>query len=243
MSKDQKISRVLVVFGSSSDSSIYNNILSELEQSDNFVTEFKVLSAHRNPTELGELIRSAHYDFIIAGAGLAAHLPGVIASITEKVVIGVPIAAHMGGMDATLSIVQMPKGVPVLSTAPTTSLESVKFLNSLKKYQFNKINVVANGVDLQEFLIEDYGISINVSERIYEDFLNIIVVPLDRYSDVDFCIDKDGVKIYMPFVSAASKKDIQTALTLFTVMERGGVWVGLNNFKNAIISCKKLGVC
>jgi len=75
--------------------------------------EVKVLSAHRNPKELEEYIKTTDADVFIAMAGLAAHLPGFIASRTEKPVIGVPLNVALGGLDALLSIVQMPRGVPV----------------------------------------------------------------------------------------------------------------------------------
>jgi 5-(carboxyamino)imidazole ribonucleotide mutase len=76
-------------------------------------TEIKVLSAHRNPVELEKYIRSSKAKIYIAIAGLAAHLPGFIASRTDKPVIGVPLNVMLGGLDSLLSIVQMPKGIPV----------------------------------------------------------------------------------------------------------------------------------
>ncbi len=75
--------------------------------------EIRVLSAHRNPAELDNYISKSDAEVFIAIAGLSAALPGVVASRTGKPVIGVPVSAKLGGMDALLSIVQMPKGVPV----------------------------------------------------------------------------------------------------------------------------------
>ncbi len=79
--------------------------------------EVKVLSAHRTPDELREYVLTAKdVEVFIAAAGKAAHLPGVIASLTVKPVIGLPVPAkHLYGVDALLSIVQMPPGVPVAS--------------------------------------------------------------------------------------------------------------------------------
>jgi 5-(carboxyamino)imidazole ribonucleotide mutase len=79
-----------------------------------------VASAHRNPEKVLEFVKKgeARYDCIIAGAGKAAHLPGVIAGHTTLPVIGVPIkTSDLGGLDSLLSIVQMPKGVPVATVA------------------------------------------------------------------------------------------------------------------------------
>lgn len=83
--------------------------------------EAKVLSAHRTPMETFEYARSAAergLEVIIAGAGMAAHLPGVVAALTPLPVLGVPLeAGGLGGLDALLAIVQMPKGVPVATFA------------------------------------------------------------------------------------------------------------------------------
>jgi len=79
--------------------------------------EARVLSAHRTPQQTMEYSRTAEergLEVIIAGAGSAAHLPGVVAALTALPVLGVPLEANgLGGLDALLAIVQMPKGVPV----------------------------------------------------------------------------------------------------------------------------------
>jgi 5-(carboxyamino)imidazole ribonucleotide mutase len=103
--------------GSKSDEEVTKNGIRVLEE---FGTPFelKVLSAHRNPEALKEYVEKADsIEVFIAVAGLAAHLPGAIAARTIKPVIGVPISAKLGGLDALLSIVQMPKGVPVACVA------------------------------------------------------------------------------------------------------------------------------
>ncbi len=77
--------------------------------------DINVLSAHRTPHETIQFVESSNSDVFIAGAGGAAHLPGVVAGITNKPVIGVPVNASISinGLDSLLSIVQMPPGVPV----------------------------------------------------------------------------------------------------------------------------------
>jgi 5-(carboxyamino)imidazole ribonucleotide mutase len=75
--------------------------------------EHKIISAHRNPRELDDFISQTDARVFIGIAGLSAALPGVIASKTARPVIGVPVSAKLGGLDALLSIVQMPPGVPV----------------------------------------------------------------------------------------------------------------------------------
>ena len=83
-------------------------------------TEVVIASAHRNPDKVAEIARTADkkYDVIIAGAGKAAHLAGVIAGHTVLPVIAVPMkTSDLGGLDSLLSMVQMPKGVPVATVA------------------------------------------------------------------------------------------------------------------------------
>lgn len=107
---------VAIVIGSKSDEPVAEEAASTLKGL-GIPHEVRVLSAHRNPAELEEYIASSPASIYIAIAGLAAHLPGFIASRTGKPVIGVPVSAKLGGLDALLSIVQMPKGVPVACVA------------------------------------------------------------------------------------------------------------------------------
>jgi 5-(carboxyamino)imidazole ribonucleotide mutase len=103
---------VAIVIGSESDREIADEAVKAL-LSYGVTCEVKVLSAHRKPKELEEYVRNVDAKVFIAVAGLSAHLPGFIASRTVKPVIGVPVSKALGGLDALLSIVQMPKGVPV----------------------------------------------------------------------------------------------------------------------------------
>ena len=82
--------------------------------------EVSAFSAHRTPDEVAEYAKHAHergIKVIIAGAGMAAHLPGVIAAMTPLPVIGVPIKSSLEGMDAALAMLQMPPGIPVATVA------------------------------------------------------------------------------------------------------------------------------
>lgn len=103
---------VAVILGSVSDQKIADKAIDVLSKN-GISYELQILSAHRNPDELDAFIKKTDAKVFIGIAGLSAALPGVIASKTEKPVIGVPVSAKLGGLDALLSIVQMPKGVPV----------------------------------------------------------------------------------------------------------------------------------
>ena len=103
---------IAILIGSESDRQIAQRTAKVLDNA-GIDYDIQVLSAHRNPIELEEYIQKSDARVFIAIAGLSAALPGVVASRTKKPVIGVPVSSKLGGMDALLSIVQMPKGVPV----------------------------------------------------------------------------------------------------------------------------------
>ncbi len=112
--------RVAIVMGSDSDEPIMREAADALEEF-GIAWEMRVLSAHRTPDDTIAFAREAAsrgVRVLIAGAGGAAHLPGVLAAVTELPVIGVPIALkHLSGLDSLLSILQMPKGVPVATVS------------------------------------------------------------------------------------------------------------------------------
>ena len=105
-----------ILMGSKSDWDVMNNVMETLEAL-NIPYEAKILSAHRNPELVNDYSKTARdrgLKVIIAGAGMAAGLPGVIAALTPLPVLGVPMETKvMGGMDSLLSMAQMPGGVPV----------------------------------------------------------------------------------------------------------------------------------
>ncbi|MDR3116066.1 MAG: 5-(carboxyamino)imidazole ribonucleotide mutase [Treponema sp.] len=108
--------KVAIIFGSPSDTPVMKKAAQVFRELDVEYTA-QVLSAHRTPELLQETVKKLERcgtEVILAGAGLAAHLPGLIAGLTLIPVIGVPInAGSLGGMDALLSMVQMPRPIPV----------------------------------------------------------------------------------------------------------------------------------
>jgi len=140
--------KVAIVVGSSSD-------LEHARQASDTLRIFElahevfILSAHRTPLEVMDFAKNAEKEFsvIIAMAGKAAHLPGVIASMTSLPVIGVPLSASISGIDSLFSIVQMPDGIPVatmgvdsaknaaLFAVEILSLNSSKLREKLKEYR------------------------------------------------------------------------------------------------------------
>ena len=116
--------KVAIIMGSDSDWGVMKAAADILDEFDiNY--EAKVVSAHRTPDDMVDFAKQAvtnEFDVIIAGAGGAAHLPGMVASCTTLPVIGVPVkASNLEGMDSLLSIVQMPRGIPVATVAINNS--------------------------------------------------------------------------------------------------------------------------
>jgi 5-(carboxyamino)imidazole ribonucleotide mutase len=103
---------VAILSGSASDAAIVEKAAAVLKEH-GISYDVQVISAHREPDILDEYIKKSDCKVFIAVAGLSAALPGVIASRTCRPVIGVPVSGNLMGFDALLSIVQMPKGVPV----------------------------------------------------------------------------------------------------------------------------------
>lgn len=146
--------RVSIIMGSTSDLPVMEKAAKVLNDMA-IPFEMNALSAHRTPAEVEEFAKGAAgrgIKVIIAGAGMAAHLPGVIAAMTPVPVIGVPINSSLNGMDALLAIAQMPPGIPVATVAINGAMnagilavqmlavgdarlktEMVKFKESLKK--------------------------------------------------------------------------------------------------------------
>ncbi len=155
------MSDILIVMGSISDSDVSQMVEKTLDKFDVDYT-VRILSAHRTHEELKQVLDSSDdVKVIIAIAGKAAHLPGVIASMSNALVIGVPVKTSiMGGMDSLLSIVQMPKGVPVatvgVNAGENAALTAVRAL-MISDYELRE--------KYKEFVIE-------MRDKVLEDDLN-----------------------------------------------------------------------
>ncbi len=117
---------VAIIMGSTSDLPVMEKAAKFFDEME-IPFEMNALSAHRTPQEVEEFAKNAKdkgIKVIIAAAGMAAHLPGVIASMTTLPVIGVPINSSLDGLDALLAIVQMPPGIPVATVGINGSLNA-----------------------------------------------------------------------------------------------------------------------
>ena len=141
------MAKVGIIMGSNSDMPVMQEAISILHDF-NIETEIDIVSAHRTPDKMVDYAKNAHLrgiNVIIAGAGGAAHLPGMVASISPLPVIGVPVKSRnsIDGWDSILSILQMPGGVPVatvaLDGAKNAGILAAQIIGSSDKVVLNTI--------------------------------------------------------------------------------------------------------
>lgn len=167
------MSKVGIVMGSDSDMPVMAKAADVLKQL-GIAFEMKIISAHREPDVFFEYSKTAEekgFKVIIAGAGMAAHLPGMCAAIFPMPVIGIPMhTSSLGGRDSLYSIVQMPSGIPVatvainggvnaaLLAAKILAVSDHDLLQRLKEYSKDlKEQVQEKDAKLQEYGYENYG--------------------------------------------------------------------------------------
>ena len=139
---------VSIIIGSTSDLPVMDKAAQFLDELE-VPFEMNALSAHRTPEEVERFAKNAKergIKVIIAAAGMAAHLPGVIASMTTLPVIGVPINASLDGMDALLAIVQMPPGIPVATVG----------INGALNAAILALQMIATGDEPMQHKLHDY---------------------------------------------------------------------------------------
>ena len=221
---------VLVLFASKSDEKNYSKILKILDK-EKVSYDFKLASAHKTPDHVNYILRQ-DYKVIIAGAGLAAALPGVIASKTLRPVIGVPCFGNYQGLDALLTIMQMPGGIPVLGVGvdkgDIAAFSAINILKNMKKI------VLAGDKNNKAFkkaeeLFEQFGVNHVHSDYTADNAINIDFVHFDEPIE-----KKDHLVIYCPLLLDKDDK-AEAALNLLKHSDHG-LWVGLNNGMNAALA-------
>ena len=222
---------VLILFASKSDEGTYKQIFKILGKN-KISCDFKLASAHKTPEDVDRIVASQDYKVVISGAGLAAALPGVIAAKTLRPVIGVPCKGNYEGLDALLSIMQMPPGIPVLSVgalkADVAAQEAIKILNRPEKVVLvgDKTN---KAFKKAEEILRQFGVNHSHSEQVIDNAINIVFTYFDEP------IEKKGqLIIYCPLLEENDDK-AEAALNLLKHTEHG-LWVGLNNGTNAALA-------
>jgi 5-(carboxyamino)imidazole ribonucleotide mutase len=144
--------KVSIIMGSTSDLDVMSKAAGLLDEFE-IPFELNALSAHRTPEEVEKFTKEAKdrgIKVIIAGAGMAAHLPGVIAAMTPLPVIGVPINASLSGFDSILSILQMPPGIPVATVAVNGAMNAA--ILAVQMMAINDQEIMSKMVKFKESL-------------------------------------------------------------------------------------------
>ena len=221
---------VLVLFGSKSDEDTYKQITKILDK-EKVSYELKIVSAHKTPGDVDPII-GRNYKVIISGAGLSAALPGVVAAKTIRPIIGVPCKGSYQGLDALLSIMQMPPGIPVLSVgvekADVATYATIKILKNPKKVVLigDKNN---KAVKRAEEILRQFGVNHAHSTQVADNTINIDFVYFDEPIE-----KKEQLVIYCPLLLENDDK-AEASLNLLKHSDHG-LWVGLNNGTNAALA-------
>ncbi len=229
---------ILIIAASKSDVDVTKKASAVLEKN-KVKHEMRVCSAHRTPELLDRIIEEGNYDAIIAAAGLAAALPGVVAAKTTTPVIGVPLTGAFEGLDALLSIIQMPPGIPVLTTGVNNPEEAAAAAMKIVSNKARKANIIAaknksqKAVDKATETLKQFGIPYGCSDKIEKDAINICFVDINEEG---FNAATDALTIYCP---TAEKEAAADAVKLLRLTKKG-VWVGLNRGENAAIAAAEV---
>ena len=221
--------KVLIIFGSKSDEKVYGNLIKTIRTS-NIEYYFRICSAHKTPDLLDEILNK-EYDLILAGAGLAAHLPGVIASKTITPIIGIPCTGAFNGLDAFLSIVQMPPGFPVLCSP--VNAEKLIDLNIFTK-AYVSINIIGSKENKRvkqcTELLDRFNISYEFSEELNKTKVNLYFFDLNNYKKMKF--DTQYLVLNIPLSENSNEKD---TIKLIKLVNKG-LWIGLNNLNISLMT-------
>jgi len=226
--------KLLVIFGSKSDSEVYDKVIKTLKH---YKVDFdlEIASAHKSPAKV-ESVLQKDYSAVIAGAGLSAALPGVVASKTIRPVIGVPCEGNYQGLDALLSIAQMPRGIPVMAVGVNQSeMAALNAINILKGYDSVSIighkneKAVTNAVDM----LSSMGVPYKFAAEPSETSINLEFVYFDEPVE-----KKEHLVIYCPLLLRDDDK-AEASLNLLKHSNHG-LWVGLNNGVNAALAAVEI---
>ena len=229
---------VLVVFGSATDSACYSKIVSKLAGA-GINSKLAVLSAHKTPKELEKELKKSKAKIFIAGAGMAAALPGAVAAETIKPVIGVPCYGAYNGLDAFLSIHQMPPGIPVIGIGVQATGDIAILVKSYLA-GLNKIVLIEPASNDEKKIcakaeqqLTELGVKFEKSPLI-TDKKTVYVRFVELAGNAVF--NNDSVVINVPVREGSNEDD---AIAVFRMAEKG-YWVGLNRAENAAIAAVQL---
>ncbi|MBI5553342.1 MAG: AIR carboxylase family protein [Candidatus Diapherotrites archaeon] len=230
---------LLVVFGSESDQDIYSPLLSELHKK-GISFSFRILSAHKTPQELHQAIQTEKFDLVICGAGLAAALPGAMAAQTLKPVIGIPCRGALDGLDALLSIQQMPPGVPVIAVGVEQIQWAARLAREFLNARLTEINLLRPQTIQEQMLfskskefLNELGISFQEANQPAPNAVNVLFKELHHLQEIP---ESESVLLVVPAIHQCHAPDAMHLLEA----TRKHYWVGINNYRNAVLAAVQL---
>ncbi len=227
---------VSIYFGSASDKNVFLPLKKQLERK-KIKAMVKVLSAHRTPKELEKSVKKSNSKVLIGGAGLSAALPGVLASLSLKPIIGVPVSGNYSGLDALLSVHQIPPGIAVLGVGVDNWKQAAETAALIEKEKFSGITLIKRkgkenekAMDKARQILEKLDMNYIVQEKpkydekkmVYIDFLKLG----QKVPDV-----KNKMVLFVPVKNKNNAKD---SLRLLKMSKKGN-WTGLNRGDNAAL--------
>ena len=224
------MNKALIIFGSKTDEKVYNEIAKGLKKA-KVDFDLRVSSAHKTPEDVDTTLKE-DYAVIISGAGLAAHLPGVAAARVLRPVIGVPCEGNYQGLDALLSIAQMPPGIPVLAVGVNKgNVAAENCAKMMKKYESVTIIGDKNNEAVKKAVetLKKFDIIPIFSNKPNSKSVNIDFTYFDEPVE-----EKDELVIYCPLL--LEKDDKADVALNFLKHTSHGLWVGINNGINAAIA-------
>ncbi len=239
--------RINVLFGSESDKGIFEPLCDRLRAINSVEVFFEVCSAHRDPERLRKIISEKPCDLYITGAGLAAHLPGVVASQTITPVIGIPCNDIVLGLDALLSIIQMPKGVPALASGVSAVDHVVRFVTwyagNLGKAPVLRISSPSwanKQVEQVKAPLENIGWQFIDCLAESSSTPNVLDVVLADLSTACKPVNKKIEQTFLgvPIIEKTPFEGDPRSISNLTA--EGGLWVGINNITNLQIALLEL---
>lgn len=254
--------KVLVIFGSKSDANIFEPLKSRL-LAESHEVDFRMISVHRSPELLDKELATIRVNAAIAGAGLAAHLPGILSSKLLTPVFGIPCTAAIGGVDAYFAMAQMPFGFPVQTTAPdayNSAVDAVSRMEKLDlKFSFQGFNLVIERAkrNLPHFqvqlerakkLAERANVELAILDRPLENAVNICLTEINE-ADPECPLSigpvpkgSDELRILVPILTEAAYRNPFASVAVIRRVQSvpGGIWTGINNVGNALLAALQM---
>lgn len=230
--------KIQVLFGSQSDERVYGPMCSALESLAD--VKMEVASAHRHPARVRDVMTTSDANVFIAGAGLAAHLPGVVASLTAKPVVGIAVNGAFGGLDAFMSVVQMPKDIPVMCVTENQVAALPAYLNKIKNWKAEStLKLYWNKAESENPLVKKA--LLDIAEKSQKKIEWVEASDPQCRGSLHLAGDNTvatGLSLWL--IEKDQLQNPAKALDFFATAQKGGFWVGANNFVNFVLQIKKM---